>query len=109
MPKYLAQFTYTAEAWKTMTQNPQDRTQTVRALAEQLGGKLEALYYTFGEYDGFVIIDMPDSQSATAFVLAANAPGHLKQTKTTILLTPQELLEAENKAKGISYQGPRSS
>jgi len=50
---------------------------------------------------------MPDSQSATAFVLAASAPGHLKQTKTTILLTPRELMEAESKAQGISFQGPR--
>jgi uncharacterized protein with GYD domain len=107
VPKYLVQFTYTTEAWKTMTQNPQDRTPVISALCEKLGGKMEALYYSFGEHDGLVLADLPDNQAATAVVLAAVSPGHIKSIQTTVLLTAQELMEAQQKAKGVTYQGPR--
>ncbi len=32
MPKYMAQFSYTAEAWKSFVHNPEDRTATAWAL-----------------------------------------------------------------------------
>ena len=60
---------------------------TVQALAQKLGCKFEALYYSLGEYDGFVILEAPDETTVTAFVLAAMAPGHLRVTKTTVLRT----------------------
>ena len=106
MTRYLYRFGYTAEAWKTMTQHPQDRTAVIRGLTEKLGGKMESLYYTFGEYDGFVIADAPDNQTATAIVLAAVSPGHIKSIKTTVVLTTQEMMQAEEKARSVTYQGP---
>src|SRR5262249_44136346 len=109
MPKYMVQFSYTTDAWKTMTQNPQDHTATIQGLVEKLGGKFEALYYSFGEYDGLVLCDLPENQAATAVVLAAISPGHVKNIKTTVLLTAQELMQAEQKAKDVTYTGPRSS
>jgi uncharacterized protein with GYD domain len=42
MPYY--QFTYTPQAWATLSKNPQDRTEAVRALVEQQGGRLLAFY-----------------------------------------------------------------
>lgn len=108
MPKYMIQFAYTTEAWKTMTAHPQDRTAVIAGLAEKLGGKMEALYYTFGEYDGFVLVDAPDNQAATAIVLAAVSPGHIKNIHTTVVLTPQELMQAQERARAVTYQGPSS-
>ena len=70
------------------------------------GAKVEALYYSFGDYDGFVIIDAPDEATVTAMLLAAIAPGHLRATKTTVLMRPETMVEAMKKAGELSYPGP---
>jgi GYD domain len=53
--------------------HPEDRTAAVKALVEKLGGRFEAFYYSFGEYDGIVVLEAPDEATATAFALAAVA------------------------------------
>ena len=107
MSLYMAQFAYTPQAWTAFTQHPEDRTAVVQGLAEKLGCRLEALYYAFGEYDGFAIFEAPDEASVTALMLAAMAPGHLRATKTTVLMRPAMVVEAMKKAAGVSFQGPR--
>ena len=42
----LIQFSYTAQAMQDLIKNPQDRSNRVKALAEKLGGKMHAFYYT---------------------------------------------------------------
>lgn len=51
MAHYMLQFTYTPEAWATLTKNPQDRSKPVKELVEKLGGQFLGLYYCFGEYE----------------------------------------------------------
>jgi uncharacterized protein with GYD domain len=82
MSLYMLQFAYTPETWNAFTKNPEDRTAVVKELGEKMGCKVEALYYSFGEYDGHVVVEAPDETTVTAFALAAMAPGHLKSTKT---------------------------
>ena len=106
MPQYMLQYAYTAETWAALTANPQDRSEPVRALAQKFDGRLIDLYYTMGEYDGVVILEMPDDASAMAFVLAATAPGHLRTTRTTRLMPPEEAMQAMQKARGIGYTAP---
>ena len=108
MPLYMAQFAYTPEAWTAFTKQPENRTAAVQALAQKLGCRMEALYYSFGEYDGFVILDAADEATATAFLLAAMAPGHLRATKTTVLMRPETVVEAMKKAGTATFQGPRT-
>ena len=50
MALYMAQFAYTPEAWTAFTKHPEDRTKAVQALAQKLGCRFEALYYSLGEY-----------------------------------------------------------
>ena len=107
MPLYMAQFAYTPEAWTAFTKNPENRTAAVQGLAQKLGCRMEALYYSFGEYDGFIVLDAPDESAVTAFLLAAMAPGHLRATKTTVLMRPEAVVEAMKKAAKVTYQGPR--
>ena len=106
MPLYMAQFAYTVEAWAAFTKNPENRTAALQDLAKKVGAKVEALYYSFGDYDGFVIIDAPDEATVTAMLLAAIAPGHLRATKTTVLIRPETMVEAMKKAGELSYPGP---
>ena len=51
MAHYLFQGGYAPDAWAGLMENPEDRTAVVRAAMESIGGKLEALYYTFGADD----------------------------------------------------------
>jgi uncharacterized protein with GYD domain len=106
MPLYMTQFAYTSEAWATLVKNPQNREEILQALIEKLGGRLLCFYYAFGEYDGMFVSEMPDETTATAAVLAAISPGHVKAVKTTVLLTTQQTMEAMRKAGAQSYQAP---
>jgi uncharacterized protein with GYD domain len=106
MALYMIQGTYTAEAWATMTKNPQDRSIPIRELAQKLGGRLVDIYYCFGEYDVVVLVEAPDDVTASAIVLAAISPGHLKAIKTTKLLTVEETMEAMRKAGSVTYPAP---
>ena len=106
MPRYMVQFAYTAAAWTALTKNPQNRAEGLNALAQRMGGRLLDLYYCFGEYDGVAILELPDDTSATATVLAAVAPGHVKSIRTTRLMSVEETMEAMRKAGSATYAGP---
>jgi len=107
MPLYMLQFAYTPEAWAALQKNPQNRAEAVSTLASQMGGRLVDLYYCFGEYDGMVLLEAPDDVTATAMVLAAVAPGHVKSTRTTRLMTIDETMQAMRKAGAVTYAPPQ--
>ena len=106
MPLYMVQFAYTADAWAALARQPQNRAQGVSDLCRKMGGRLVDLYYCFGEYDGVVLVDMPDDTAVSAFVIAAAAPGHLKATRTTRLMTVDETMRAMQQAGQASYAAP---
>lgn len=106
MPRYMIQFAYTAQAWAALAKSPADRRPAVRAALEKVGGKLVELYYHFGEFDGFAILEAPDDVAASAAVIAVTAPGHLKATRTTRLFTVEEAMEAMRKAGAVPFQAP---
>ncbi len=107
MPLYMSQFSYTPEALKSFVKNPEDRTTLIQELTEKLGGHFVAFYYTFGEYDGFVLWEFPDEMTVTAAILAAISPGHLKATKTTLVMTGADVMEAMRKAGTLTFRGPK--
>lgn len=107
MALYMTQFSYTPEAWAALMKKPEDRSVPLKALFEKLGGRLIGLYYCFGEYDGVAIGELPDNTAEMTMLLAVIAPGHLKATKTTVLFTVQEAMQALGKAGGIAYPAPK--
>jgi len=107
MPLYMSQFAYTPQAWAALVKNPEDRTNAIRGLTEKLGGRFVGLYYTFGEYDGFVLWEFPDEVTATAAILATISPGHLKATRTTVVFSGSAAMEAMRKAGTVTYRGPK--
>ena len=108
MPHYLVQVAYTAEAWKNLVSNPQDRTAAVKGAIEKLGGSMGDFWMTFGEYDLIGILHMPDNVSAAAFAIAVSAGGAVKAIKTTPLLSIGEGVEAMKKAGAAGYRPPGS-
>lgn len=108
MAHYLFQVSYTSDAWASQIKNPQNRVEAVRPAIESLGGKIEATYLAFGEYDVVLITEFPDNVSAAAFSLAASAGGAVKAVTTTPLMTVEEGIEAMKRAGGSGYQPPSS-
>jgi uncharacterized protein with GYD domain len=106
MPFYMSQFSYTIESWQAMARNPVDRREALRALGQAVGGRLIELYYSFGDYDGFVLYEAPDDAAAMAIVTAVIVSGTSKPVKTTKLLTVEEALPALRRAGEMVYQPP---
>ena len=104
MPKYMVQFNYTAEGVKgVLKEGGVSRRDATEKLIKSMGGKMEAYYFAFGEADGFVIADLPDSASMAAINLTVAASGAVA-TKTTVLITPEEVDTAAKKSP--SYRPP---
>ncbi len=106
MPHYMVQFAYSRETWQAMMRKPEDRTAALESLAKQSGGRLVSLYYHFGEFDGMVIIDAPDDASVNATVMATQATGAVRATRTTRLFSPKELVDSLARAGKIVYDTP---
>ena len=104
MPKFMIQANYVGDGVKgLLSEGGTKRRETVAQVLESMGGKLEALYYAFGDYDVYGIADMPDNVSSVAFSLMVNASGAIN-AKTVVLLTPEELDEATQKS--VDYRAP---
>lgn len=66
-----------------------------------------AFYYSFGEYDGMILAEMPDNVSGIATTIAAFSEGNLLNIKITILITVDEAMEAMKKASGVKLAQPK--
>jgi uncharacterized protein with GYD domain len=104
MPKYLFEARYTAEGAKGIEEEGgASRREAVKKHLEQLGGKLEAMYFAFGDVDCYSIVDLPDNVSAAALSFAVNESGAIT-TKTVVLLTPEEVDKAVK--KNVQFRAP---
>jgi uncharacterized protein with GYD domain len=81
------------------------RRKAVEQLVASAGGKLEALYWGFGDNDVYVIADVPDNATGAGVSLAVGAAGAI-HLKTVVLLTAEEVDEATRKS--VSYRPPGS-
>jgi uncharacterized protein with GYD domain len=104
MPKYLIQASYTAEGTKGVLKGGGSaRRSAAQQAIESVDGRLEGFYFAFGGDDVFAILDAPDNVSLAAAALAINASGAV-HTKTTVLLTPEEIDQASKKT--VRYRPP---
>ena len=108
MAHFMLQIAYTPEAWAKLVRKPQSRLDMVRSVVERMGGKIESGWMSFGEFDGVLIVEMPNSITAAAFSMAVAAGGALKAAKTTPLLTFDEGVQAMKQAAEAGYQPPGS-
>lgn len=104
MPKYLVEATYTAEGMKGLIKSGGSaRRKVVEHTCAEVGGTLEAFYFTFGERDAVIIVDVPSNEAAAALSMVVNASGALR-SKTTPLIVPEEV-DAAAKDR-VEYQAP---
>jgi uncharacterized protein with GYD domain len=104
MPKYLIQANYVGDGVKgLLKEGGTSRRAATEKAVKSLGGTLEAFYFAFGETDAFAIVDIPDNAGMAAISLTAAASGAVT-SKTTVLLTPEEVDEAVKKVP--NYRPP---
>jgi uncharacterized protein with GYD domain len=104
MPKYLIEAHYTAEGAKGVAKDGgSGRRAAITQAAESAGSKLESLYFAFGGADVFAILEFPDNVTAAAVSLAVNQ-GSSISSKTIVLITPEEMDKAAQKA--IVFRAP---
>lgn len=104
MPKYLLRANYVGEGVKgLLKEGGTGRRTAAEQLIQSAGGRLEAFFFAFGETDVFLIADVPDNVSMAALALTVGASGAVV-TKTTVLMTPEELDAATKKT--LSYRAP---
>ena len=103
MPLVMYQGAYTSESLAAQMKNPQNRIESVAsAAADAVGGKLIGSWYSFGDYDFSVVVEVPDKESMVAIALAVGAAGALKAAITTPLLTGIEFVAAMTKASVVA-------
>lgn len=94
MQKYLFYGTYTTEGYKgLMAEGGSGRIGAAKQALESAGGSLEAFYYSNGEQDFYIIVNLPDNVSSTAITLAGNVSGTFR-IRAVALLTPEEMDKA---------------
>jgi uncharacterized protein with GYD domain len=104
MTKFLIKASYTSAGVKGLLKvGGTNRKQTVEKMITDMGGKMEAFYFAFGDQDVYVISELPDSISAAALALTINASG-LVSISTTMLLDPADVDKATQLT--VNYRPP---
>jgi uncharacterized protein with GYD domain len=104
MPKFLIKASYTAEGMKGLKKDKASgREKAMAAAAKALGGKLDGVWYSLGDHDVYVVVDLPSHVHVAALCTTAGASG-LVHTSTTTLLTVAEMDQAL--AEKVTYRAP---
>jgi uncharacterized protein with GYD domain len=77
MANYIALISWTEQGVKAYG-NTLDRAEAAAELARKLGGSLNQIFWTMGEYDVVGVLEAPDDESATAFALALSSQGNVR-------------------------------
>jgi uncharacterized protein with GYD domain len=104
MARYLLQVAYTQSGVQgVLKEGGTSRRDTIGKRVANAGGTMETFDYAFGEDDVILIVDLPDHSTMAALSMAVGASGAAR-TKTTPLITPEEI----DRAAGISvgYRAP---
>jgi uncharacterized protein with GYD domain len=104
MPKYLFQGSYTQEGLRgLLEEGGSKRRLAAQQAVESAGGTLEAFYFSFGENDFYIIVDLPDNATTAATSFVGNVSGAFNIT-TVVLLTPEEIDDAIKKS--VDFRKP---
>ncbi|HEY6115348.1 MAG TPA: GYD domain-containing protein [Candidatus Dormibacteraeota bacterium] len=105
MPKFLVTGSYTGEGLKgLLKEGGSGRRKAVEAAVKSMGGQVEAYYFAFGDNDVVTIVDVPDNVTAAALAIGISSTGTVG-TKTTVLLTAEEIDEATKKTLSFRPAG----
>ena len=92
MTRYFVQGTYTAEGVKKLIkEGGTGRYESARQIFASAGGSLECLYFSSVGPSYYIIVDMPDKESAMAIAATGIVNGTITVDQVVELLTPAEM------------------
>ena len=89
MARYVVLTSWTDEGARAVA-DTLSRADQVRTMVEQMGGRLDPLYWTQGRYDLVGITDAPDEETAAAFGLRVGMAGAVR-TETLRAFDAEEM------------------
>jgi uncharacterized protein with GYD domain len=102
--KYLVHAKYSAAGVGALLKaGGSSRKQAVQKMITDLGGHMEAFYYSINTDEAYVICDLPDLITGAAISLNVDSTG-MVDINVTPLLTPEQVDEAA--AKVVHYRAP---
>ena len=73
---------------------------------EAMGCKLLQGYLAFGEDDLVIIVESPDNTTAAAMLIKVASSGAISNISTTVLIDPEDGVDALKKAGDFNYTPP---
>jgi uncharacterized protein with GYD domain len=89
MATFITTIKFTQQGIKNVGETTK-RATAVKASAKKMGIKVSDIYWTLGAFDGLLILDAPDDETATAFLLNVGSQGNV-QTTTARAFTATEM------------------
>ena len=89
MPTYVGLINWTDEGIRNFKETV-DRAAQTEQIAEKTGARVRDIYWTLGEHDVVAILEAPDDETATAFLLSIGARGNIR-TKTLRAFNREEM------------------
>jgi uncharacterized protein with GYD domain len=78
MPHYIALLKWTEEGIKNVKESPKCAADLLARFEKEYGGKVIGNYYTFGEYDGVLVLESPNDETIMSFLLEAESKGNFR-------------------------------
>ena len=79
MGKYILLLRWTDQGIKNVKDTIK-RAESFKAYLEKKGGKLTDIFYTFGQYDLVLIVDLPNDNEAMSVLLGTGSLGNIRST-----------------------------
>lgn len=89
MATFISTIRFTDQGIKNIKETGK-RAEAFKATAAKLGVNVQEIYWTLGSFDGALVFDAPDDETATALMLSLGSLGNV-QTQTARAFTAKEI------------------
>jgi uncharacterized protein with GYD domain len=79
MATFITTIKFTAKGSQSIQESPK-RATAFTAAAKKMGLRIVGLYWTLGSFDGLIVFEAPDEQTATAAMLSLASEGNVQTT-----------------------------
>jgi len=88
MPHFLSLVSFTEQGLRQVKDSPK-RANAFRGVIEKAGGAVHGMYWAVGEFDGALLFEVPDEETAMSLLLKLGSAGFVR-TRTMRLLNAEE-------------------
>jgi uncharacterized protein with GYD domain len=88
MATFISTIKFTEQGIKAIGETTK-RAVSLKAAAKKMGVKVADIYWTLGKFDGLLIFEAADDETATAFLLHVGALGNVQTTTVKAFSAPE--------------------